>query len=342
MQFNKLKTIAAAALSVAMLFSAAACGTSDKAGDSGSDKGGSSKSVTITSYDVSSVKKDDAIAALLPESVTKDGKLTIGTNPSYAPAEFLDADGKTQIGYDMDLARAMGNIFGLDTEIVSSNFDTIIPAIGSKYDLGIAAFTITKERMESVDFVSYFTAGMGYAVAAGNPKNVDENDLCGLNVAVETGTVEEEAINKTAKQCKADGKKDITIQSSKQQTDATTAVVTGKADVFFADSPVVGYAIAQTDGQLEQLGKDFDEVPNAIAIKKGRFPDHRSRAEGHAKAYGRRHLHQDPPALGRRIRRTGQGRNQPGRRIADKLSRKFEWGALFVTQSPHSYTKVQR
>ena len=265
MQFNKLKTIAAAALSVAMLFSAAACGTSDKA-DAGTD---SAKSVTITSYDVSSVKKDDAIAALLPESVTKDGKLTIGTNPSYAPAEFLDADGKTQIGYDMDLARAMGNIFGLDTEIVSSNFDTIIPAIGSKYDLGIAAFTITKERMESVDFVSYFTAGMGYAVAAGNPKNVDENDLCGLNVAVETGTVEEEAINKTAKQCKADGKKDITIQSSKQQTDATTAVVTGKADVFFADSPVVGYAIAQTDGQLEQLGKDFDEVPNAIAIKKG-------------------------------------------------------------------------
>ena len=267
MQSTKLKSIMAIALSSAMLFATAACGTSDKA-DAGTDSAKGSDAATITSYDVSSVEKDDTIAALLPESVTKDGKLTIGTNPSYAPAEFLDADGKTQIGYDMDLARAMGNIFGLETEIVSSNFDTIIPAIGSKYDLGIAAFTITKERMESVDFVSYFTAGMGYAVATGNPKNVDENDLCGLNVAVETGTVEEEAINKTAKQCKADGKKDITIQSSKQQTDATTAVVTGKADVF-SDSPVVGYAIAQTDGQLEQLGKDFDEVPNAIAIKKG-------------------------------------------------------------------------
>ena len=268
MQAGKaLKTAAAFMLSVAMLATGTACGTSDDSDASASKS--SSKSSELTGYDVSGVKKDDAIAKMLPDYVTKDGKLTIGTNPSYAPAEFLDADGKTQIGYDMDLARAMGNIFGLDTEIVSSNFDTIIPAIGSKYDLGIAAFTITKERMESVDFVSYFTAGMGYAVAAGNPKNVDENDLCGLNVAVETGTVEEEAINKTAKQCKADGKKDITIQSSKQQTDATTAVVTGKADVFFADSPVVGYAIAQTDGQLEQLGKDFDEVPNAIAIKKG-------------------------------------------------------------------------
>ena len=265
---KSLKAVAACALSVAMLFAGAACGTSDGSDDAASSDSGS-KASELTGYDVSLVQKDDDIAKLLPDYVTKDGKLTIGTNPSYAPAEFLDADGKTQIGYDMDLARAMGNIFGLDTEIVSSNFDTIIPAIGSKYDLGIAAFTITKERMESVDFVSYFTAGMGYAVAAGNPKNVDENDLCGLNVAVETGTVEEEAINKTAKQCKADGKKDITIQSSKQQTDATTAVVTGKADVFFADSPVVGYAIAQTDGQLEQLGKDFDEVPNAIAIKKG-------------------------------------------------------------------------
>mgnify|MGYP002229331253 CR=1 FL=1 len=268
MQFNKLKTIAAAALSVAMLFSAAACGTSDKAGDSGSDKGGSSKSVTITSYDVSSVKKDDAIAALLPESVTKDGKLTIGTNPSYAPAEFLDADARPRSLRHGSCPRHGQHLRSrYRNRLLQLRYDHS----GHRLQVrsGIAAFTITKERMESVDFVSYFTAGMGYAVAAGNPKNVDENDLCGLNVAVETGTVEEEAINKTAKQCKADGKKDITIQSSKQQTDATTAVVTGKADVFFADSPVVGYAIAQTDGQLEQLGKDFDEVPNAIAIKKG-------------------------------------------------------------------------
>lgn len=134
MQSTKLKSIMAIALSSAMLFANAACGTSDKA-DAGTDSAKGSDAATITSYDVSSVEKDDTIAALLPESVTKDGKLTIGTNPSYAPAEFLDADGKTQIGYDMDLARAMGNIFGLETEIVSSNFDTIIPAIGSKYDL---------------------------------------------------------------------------------------------------------------------------------------------------------------------------------------------------------------
>ena len=267
MQFNKLKTIVAAALSVAMLFSAAACGTSDKAGDSGSDKGGSSKSVTITSYDVSSVKKDDAIAALLPESVTKDGKLTIGTNPSYAPAEFLDADGKTQIGYDMDLARAMGNIFGLDTEIVSSNFDTIIPAIGSKYDLGITAMTITEERLQSVDFVSYYRAGSTWAVQKGNPKKLDTSDMCGAKIAVQTGTVQEDEANKIAKGCKADKKAEV--MSYKRQAEAATAVATGKADVFYADSPVAGYAISQTDGQLEALGDVEGVAKQGIAIKKG-------------------------------------------------------------------------
>lgn len=46
-------------------------------------------------------------------------------------------------------------------------------------------------------------------------------------------------------------------------------VVTGKADVFYADSPVAGYAIAQTDGQLEMLGKVEGVAPEGIVIKKG-------------------------------------------------------------------------
>ena len=95
MSFSKgMKAITAATMSAAMLFAAAACGTSD-ASDASSDSGsGSSDSSKIESFDVSGIQKDEEIAKLLPESVTKGGKLTIGTNPSYAPAEFLDADGK--------------------------------------------------------------------------------------------------------------------------------------------------------------------------------------------------------------------------------------------------------
>lgn len=75
-------------------------------------------------------------------------------------------------------------------------------------------------------------------VQKGNPNKVDSSNLCGVKVAVQTGTTQEEEVNKANEQCKADGKDAIDIQSSKLQTDVTTAVASGKADIFYADTPV--------------------------------------------------------------------------------------------------------
>ena len=265
---KSLKTVAACALSVAMLFAGAACGTSDGSDDAASSDSGS-KSSELTGYDVSSVQKDDDIAKLLPDYVTKDGKLTIGMDTSYAPAEFLAEDGKTPVGFDVDIAKALAQVFGLEADPETANFDSIIPSVGSKYDIGISSFTVTKERLEAVDFVSHFDAGSAWAVKKGNPNKIDTSDLCGKKVAVQTATMQETEANKIAKQCEVDGKDKLEVISSKLQTDVTTNVVTGKADVFYADSPVAGYAIAQTDGQLEMLGKVEGVAPEGIVIKKG-------------------------------------------------------------------------
>ncbi|MGR4801371.1 ABC transporter substrate-binding protein [Bifidobacterium adolescentis] len=267
MQAGKtLKSAVAFMLGAAMLVTGAACGTSD--GDDASSQSGS-KSSELTGYDVSGVKKDDAIAKLVPDYVTKDGKLTIGMDTSYAPAEFLASDGKTPVGFDVDIAKALAGVFGLEADPETANFDSIIPAVGAKYDIGISSFTVTKERLEAVDFVSHFNAGSAWAVKKGNPNKVDTSDLCGKKVAVQTATMQETAANKMAKQCKADGKAEMDVISSKLQTDVTTNVVTGKADVFYADSPVAGYAIAQTDGELETLGKTEGIAPEGIVVKKG-------------------------------------------------------------------------
>ena len=123
--------------------------------------------------------------------------------------------------------------------------------------------------MEAVDFVTYFKAGSTYVVQKGNPNKVDSSNLCGVKVAVQTGTTQEEEVNKANEQCKADGKDAIDIQSSKLQTDVTTAVASGKASIFYADSTVSAYAIKQTGDTLETLGEDAGGVPEAVAIKKG-------------------------------------------------------------------------
>ena len=199
----------------------------------------------------------------------KDGELSAGMELSYAPAEFYAEDGKTPVGYDIDMTKAIAKTLGLKPNIVSSMFDTIIPSIGSKYDLGITAMTITEERMQSVDFVSYYRAGSTWAVKKGNPNKIDTSDLCGKKVAVQTATMQETEANKIAKQCEADGKDKLEVISSKLQTDVTTAVASGKASIFYADSTVSAYAIKQTDGQLEMLGKVEGVAPEGIVIKKG-------------------------------------------------------------------------
>lgn len=261
MTLNHVKGFVALTLSAAMMVSLAACGTSDEESES--------SSTTTTGYDVSSVQKDDSIAAMLPDSVTKDGKLTVGMDTSYAPAEFLAEDGKTPVGFDVDIVKALANIFGLEADPQTSNFDSIIPSVGSKYDIGVSSFTITEERMEAVDFVSMFKAGSTWVVKEGNPNNVDTSNLCGLKIAVQTGTTQEEEVNEAQAQCKADGKDDIEILSTKMQTAVTTNVSTGKADVFYADSPVAGYAISQSEVALEALGEDVGVTKEAVAVAKG-------------------------------------------------------------------------
>ncbi|MBT1182241.1 ABC transporter substrate-binding protein [Bifidobacterium sp. CP2] len=268
MSFHVSKTIAAA-LAVALMTPLAACGTSDGSDAASGDGGSGSTSSDIQGFDTSSIKKDDEIAALLPESVTKDGVLTVGADTSTPPAEFLASDGKTPVGFSVDLSKAMAALFGLREQTISSTFDSIIPSVGSKYDLGISSFTITKDRLEAVDFVSYFKAGSTYVVRKGNPKNISTDDLCGLKAAVQTGTTQESELDKANAKCKAAGKDEIDVQSSKLLTDVTTAVASGKADIIYTDSPVAGYAIKQTGGELEALGEDVGVAPYGIVIKKG-------------------------------------------------------------------------
>ena len=105
MAFNNLRKLAVFALSAAMIVSLGACGTSEKSDSAASSD--SESSSNTTGYDVSGVTKDDDIAAMLPESVTKDGKLTVGMGTSYAPAEFLAENGKTPVGFDVDIAKAV-------------------------------------------------------------------------------------------------------------------------------------------------------------------------------------------------------------------------------------------
>src|SRR6266511_6188168 len=78
-------------------------------GDDGTEGGGTATTAAAPAV-------DQALADKVPAAVKSDGKILIGTDSSYAPNEFLDTDGKTVIGFDVDLFNAVAAKLGLTTE----------------------------------------------------------------------------------------------------------------------------------------------------------------------------------------------------------------------------------
>ena len=214
--------------------------------------------------DISAIEKDDSVAAALPDSIKDKGELVVGSDGSYAPAEFLGEDGRTLKGYEIDITDAMGKLMGVEIKHVNSAFDQILPSVGSRYDVGASSFTITPERLEQVGMVSMFKAGTSYAVAKGNPQNISQDDLCGKKVAVQTGTTQLDMLNDMKGSCSDP----MEILPYPKQTDVATAVVGGKAEVMLADSPVVAYAVKQSNGKIELLGDAVDVATQGFVVGK--------------------------------------------------------------------------
>lgn len=220
-------------------------------------------------FDAADVKADEALSSRLPEKLRAAGVLTVGSDTTYAPWEYLsEADGQTPEGIDVDIAKAIGAKLGVNVDYQTAAFDSIIPAIGTRYDLGISAFSITNERMEVVNFVNYARSGSLWVVKAGNPSNFNDKDICGKTIAVQTGSYYEGLISKENEACSNAGKAAVAIIPFATQAEALTRVAAGGADATYSGSATMGLAVKQSNGRLETTGEVHDYGPMGIAIAK--------------------------------------------------------------------------
>lgn len=264
------KTPALLAVAALSMLSLAAC--SDPDSNTGSEEPTTAPAENTSSnarfYDIDSIETQDDIAAMVPQEVKDRGQLRNAASTDYAPAEFRDTDGQTPIGYDIEMVKALGKVMGLEGSTKHEDFTKIIPALGVTYDVGASSFTITPERLQQVNMVSYVEVGSSYAVKTGNPKGFDPKDPCGKTIGVQTGTYQHEYANKLSEKCVADGKQPISVMPHDLNTDSVTKLVGDQYDAVLSDSTVTGWAIEQTDGDLEQIGEVIESEPQGIAIAK--------------------------------------------------------------------------
>ncbi len=259
----KVRSTSFAVLALAGL-ALSACGSSSLS-EPGGSTGGTGTSAAASPTQAQSV--DQALFAKLPADIRSSKVITIGTDPTYAPNEFLAGDGKTIQGADVDLFNAVAAKLGVKAEFQSSTFDTIIVGVQSgKYDLGVSSFTINADRKKQVGMVSYLTAGTQWATQAGNSSGVQPDNACGKTVAVQIGTVQE-TDDLPARQEKC-GSNAIKVLRFTGQNQATAAVVSGRADAMLADSPVTAYAVQQSSDKLATIGDVYDAAPYGYVVKK--------------------------------------------------------------------------
>jgi ABC-type amino acid transport substrate-binding protein len=209
-----------------------------------------------------------AIAATVPAAIRSAGKLVVGINEPYAPAEFTDSGG-TVVGFDIDLMDGIAKTLDLKVEYRETAFESILPSVqAGAYDVGLSSFTDTKERQAMVDFVTYFQAGTLWAQRPGPP--VNPNNACGRKVGVKSRTIQDtEELPAKNKACLAVGSPPIDTVDYFSQDDAVNALISGEVDAISADSPVTGYAINQSNGALVAAGEIFNAAPYGLPVAKG-------------------------------------------------------------------------
>jgi len=129
------------------------------------------------------------------------GVLKVGMEIGYPPFEYFDTDGKTPVGFDVQLGKEISKRLGLEMQIVDTAWDGIFAGIDTdKYDCIMSAVTITSERKEKYDFSRPYI-GNGQSMVLTKDSKVTAKtpeELGGLKVAYQAETTSDIYMTKLA------------------------------------------------------------------------------------------------------------------------------------------------
>ena len=202
-----------------------------------------------------------------PSSLVTPSTLTIGSDVSYPPQEYMNQNVPT--GFDLDVGAAIAKKMCLTNTVVNQAFASIIPALNArKFDVILSAMTITDARKQTVSFVPYFNAGEALVAKKGSSLHIsDLSQLCGRTVAVEEGTAEKDEVT-TSINPKCPSGKQVNLQTFPVDTEALQQLRKGTVELHFTDSPVADYEVKQEPSALQLVSPVLETAPEGIAVRK--------------------------------------------------------------------------
>jgi arginine/ornithine transport system substrate-binding protein len=184
-------------------------------------------------------------------------KVRIGVEGAYPPFSYVTPDGELA-GFDIDIAKALGNAMGAEVELVAQDWDGIIPALlAKKYDAIIASMSITEERQKKVAFAGkYYQTPAKFVCKKGSMAEFSKENIKGKKVGVQRATIHDNYLTDNYGE-------DVEVVRYGTQDEAYLDLVAGRVDLLLADS------VALSDGFLKKPeGQDFQFIGPDLTDKK--------------------------------------------------------------------------
>lgn len=195
--------------------------------------------------------------------------LKIGTSGVFAPFSYYDSDGKTLIGYDIDLINELQTILGFkisNDQLEVMDYAPLTTSVADgKLDVAVAALCATDERKQVMDFTDvYLDSGLKVMINKNSNSGITSvDDLSDKTIAVEKGTASHTYVQKNLP--------DANVDVYDKITGAYEALEQNKVDALIQDSPNCAFYIKENeDTNLEMVGEEFNknQSPYAIALVK--------------------------------------------------------------------------
>ena len=180
--------------------------------------------------------------------------LRVGVEGAYPPFSFVDKDGKLG-GFDIDIAYALCAEMNMRCELITQDWDGMIPALlAKKYDAIIASMSITEERKQKVAFSDrYYRSPARFIHKKGATDTISAAGLAGKQVGVQRGTVSDRFITGTFGEA-------VNIKRYGTQEEAYLDLEAARLDMIFADAFVLLEFLGSERGApYEFIGESYTD-----------------------------------------------------------------------------------
>lgn len=196
----------------------------------------------------------------------KKGVLMVGMEIGYPPMEYMAPDGKTPIGFDVSMAKAIAGKLNLSVEFVDTAWDGIFPGVDTnKFDCIMSSVTINPARLAVHNFSKPYIQN---TLAIVLPKDTQLNirtpyDLAGLGVAYQEETTSDDYMTRLAE----DGMNFTSYEYDKVMY-CFEEMKLGRVDAIMTDLLVAYEYVSQNNSQFKIVWQGGEEQ-FGICMKKG-------------------------------------------------------------------------